>query len=153
MANSQNNFNSFTEISVSKKQNLPQNRTAFIFSNSNPNAPYSNPAYAMLNTKKDNSVFKNNQTTTVSSFKENTNNISEADVCMYSNTTDDELWIQLNNLQLTEKKLCIEIYNAVGQRVFITSLENHIHKINVCDFSAGTFLIKLGDTVQKMVIE
>ena len=148
-------FKNSDEQSV-EKLNLPTNRAAFIFGNSNKNSNYTNPAIALLSNKS-NCVFAKNieiNNTTVSSLIENNiSEIKQENVCMFSNQTEDELWVQLNNNIKMQEDLNIEIYNAEGERVYNSIVDAELHKINVCNLTAGTFLVKLGDNVQKIIIE
>jgi hypothetical protein len=72
---------------------------------------------------------------------------------MFPNLTEDELWVELDNKKIQRGDLQIEIYNANGEIVYNEKIKHNFHKINVCDFISGTFLVKLGDSVQKMIIE
>lgn len=137
-----------------EKTKLPNNRTAFIFDTKSSAPEYSNPALALVSTpnKKHIDNIKTEQAS-VSSFMENySNEIKLENICMFSNNTDDELWIQLNN-ESRLHNMNVEIYNQEGERIYNSMLADNLHKINVCNFTAGTFLVKLGDNVQKLIIE
>lgn len=119
---------------------LPMNRAAFIFCY-NKTASYKNPAENLLKI----SAAKKTTQTPVKNNSEN--------VRMFSNTTEDELWVQLDKHTIQEQELNLEIYNASGQIIYSSKIEQELHKVNVCDFSAGTFLVRLGENVQKLIIE
>ena len=127
------------------KNTLPFNRAAFIYC-------YNNSG-----------MYKNNNT--IAFYKENTNHIgtsyaqpttkeiSEENICIFSNVTEDELWVQLNNVSEEKKGLNVEIYNVSGERIYNSRIEQSPHKINLCQLTAGTFLVRMGDVVKKLVIE
>ncbi len=138
-ANAQNHKN----YKSSPEEVLPANRTAFLFCyNSIPT--YKNPATPVLIEKKSNmqSVIQNRA-----------QEKPVENVCLSSNISEDELWVETYNKKLQDQQLDLEIYNANGEMVYIKKIEQNLHKINICDFTAGTFLVKFGDNVQKMVIE
>lgn len=130
---------------ASTNEALPQNRTAFLFCYNNV-ASYKNPATEVLNQQQ-----KTTNKLTVE--KKTKDEIRKERIRMFSNITEDELWIELDNKLLQTQQLSVEIYNASGERVYNSKVEQNLHKVNVCDFTSGTFLVKLGDSVQKMVIE
>ena len=123
-------------------ESLPMNRAAFIYCYNN-SAAYSNPATAVLKAK------VNHKSTPV--LKKQT--ISSENITMFSNSTEDELWVQIKSESVHENELLVEIFDAYGVRIYNSAIQHNLHKINVCDFSAGTFLVKLGDNVRKLVIE
>lgn len=82
-----------------------------------------------------------------------TANIATDNVCIFPNRTEDELWVEVDAKKLQSNNLHLEIYNAGGEIVYRTRVQQDLNKISVCDFTAGTFLVKLGDVVQKMIIE
>ena len=123
-------------------EGMPMNRAAFIFCYNN-SAAYSNPATAVLKAK------VNHKSTPV--LKKQT--ISSENITMFSNSTEDELWVQIKSESVHENELLVEIFDAYGVRIYNSAIQHNLHKINVCDFSAGTFLVKLGDNVRKLVIE
>ena len=123
-------------------ESLPMNRAAFIYCYNN-SAAYSNPATAVLKAK------VNHKSTPV--LKKQT--ISSENITMFSNSTEDELWVQIKSESVHENDLLVEIFDAYGVRIYNSAIQQNLHKINVCDFSAGTFLVKLGDNVRKLVIE
>lgn len=125
-------------------ESLPMNRAAFIFCY-NSASEYKNPATAVLK--------KNINHVTVASEINKKQEQSDNSICMFPNTTEDELWIELDNKKVQRGDLQIEIYNANGEIVYNEKIAHNLHKINVCDFTSGTFLVKLGDSVQKMIIE
>lgn len=124
---------------------LPMNRAAFIFCYNN-GTSYKNPAAVILS-KQSKDVHR-----TTSSTSEIQNNTEEK-VCLFPNLTEDELWVELDNKKIQNKNLQLEIYNANGEIVYNTKIEQNLEKINVCDFTTGTFLVKIGDNVQKIIIE
>ena len=139
-----------------QKSGLPTNRAAFIFSNSNGSSEYTNPAVAILYTKSTNILPKTIETEAIavsSLVVNNSNKITEEDICMYPNITEDELWININNQTESTNQKSIEIYNSTGERVYHSTINANLHKISLCEFTAGTFLIKLDDNVQKIIIE
>jgi len=125
-------------------ESLPMNRAAFIFCYNNATT-YKNPADAVLS--------KNINHVTVASETNNKRQQSDNSICMFPNLTEDELWVELDNKKIQRGDLQIEIYNANGEIVYNEKIKHNLHKINVCDFISGTFLVKLGDSVQKMIIE
>ncbi|MFN8296048.1 MAG: T9SS type A sorting domain-containing protein [Chitinophagales bacterium] len=147
-------FQHFNE-QPSPKSGLPTNRAAFIFSNSSGNSEYTNPAIALLFTKNTNSLLKNTNTETVSVISSSSNPQTQESksICMYPNLTEDELWINIENEAPSANQQNVEIYNSTGERVYYSAVNTALHKINLCDFTAGTFLVKLDDNVQKIIIE
>lgn len=135
VSNAQNHSRTFTSAS----EGLPANRAAFIFCYNS--SSYKNPAEVVLNTKQATKQKIENKTT------------KAVNVRMFPNTTEDELWVQVDKNTYTSEDLNLEIYNDSGEIIYNSKVEENLHKVNVCDFSAGTFLIRLGDNVQKLVIE
>lgn len=158
-ATAQTNISKYYTFKHSNEQlfttpSLPTNRAAFIFSNSN--SEYTNPAVALLYTKSTNILPKTIETEAIavsSLVVNNSNKITEEDICMYPNITEDELWININNQTESTNQKSVEIYNSTGERVYHSTINANLHKINLCEFTAGTFLIKLDDNVQKIIIE
>lgn len=133
--------------------NLPSNRAAFIFTNSKENSTYTNPAVAVLNSKSNNSITKESENKVTSVYESIKSEILQENVSMFSNLTEDELWIKLNEKIKTPDELNVEIYNENGERLYNSRFEKNIHKINLCNLIAGSFLVKMGDVVQKIIIE
>ena len=123
-------------------EGMPMNRAAFIFCYNN-NTVVKNPATAVLKNKVTHK--------TMPVVKEQT--VSIENISMYPNSTEDELWVQIKSESVHENDLLVEIFDAYGVRIYNSAIQQNLHKINVCDFSAGTFLVKLGDNVRKLVIE
>lgn len=124
---------------------LPMNRAAFLYCYNT----------ASVNTKTVSFGSKplSSTATYADNVKKETPVVPE-NVCMFPNLTEDELWVQLNaQTKSVPTDLDVEIYNAEGMRVYHSRMEQNLHKINVCDFTSGTFLVKLGDAIQKLVIE
>lgn len=143
------------DVVSTSKTNLPQNSVAFLFSNIQPNTTYSNPAIAMLNTNgKVNHKNLIEQNVSVNSLiSTEITSLHPEDICIFANTTDDELWVQLKNNLFYKNNFNIEIYNSIGEIEYTSCIDSNLHKINLCNLSAGIYLIKLGDNVQKMIIE
>jgi len=137
--------------SAAQTNSLPQNSTAFLFNSNISNSSYSNPALAMLITKNNYTSVGKAAPVTVNAIVQK--EITSDDICMFANLTEDELWVELKNNEFLGQKPNVEIYNDCGERIYHSTIEKNLHKINVCDFTSGTFLIKLGDTAQKMIIE
>lgn len=141
----------FYSVFGKEEVKLASNRTAFIFTNSN---KYSNPAISLFNARK-NIITLNTipADASVESSLIKPEAITQEDVCMYTNVTEDELWIKLNSELKITKEVNVEIYNNTGERVYNSIFNENLHKINLCNLTAGTFLVRLDETVQKLVIE
>lgn len=142
------------KISATEMAKLPANRTAFIFLNSN--SRYTNPAFALLNTNNNPfGILKTDKSSNIASVANDDNKTTTAtseNICMFPNLTEDELWVKKNGQQ-TDENVNVEIYNEEGERVYYSKLDYNLHKINLCEFTAGTFLVKVDDAVQKLIIE
>lgn len=132
-------------IITSSGLTLPANRTAFLYCY-NSGIGYENRAIKLSNNK----VNEEKSEPLISSELQNNPDVN---ISMFPNLTQDELWVEVKDKKTKVAELNLEIYNSSGKRVYNSRIEGNLRKINVCDFTAGTFLIKLGDKVQKMVIE
>ena len=63
---------------------------------------------------------------------------------IYPNPAQDIIYIEGENIGL------VEMYNAYGQRVFI---DENVDKINVRNYPSGIYVIKVRDTMKKVVVE
>lgn len=139
------NAQSHTTLLSQNKNTLPFNRTAFIYCYNNNGIYKNNNTAAFFNTK-------TNYTSTTYT-QPVTKNITEENICIFSNVTEDELWVQLNDVSTENKNLNVEIYDVSGERIYNSRIEQSPHKINLCQLTAGTFLVRMGDVVKKLVIE
>ncbi len=138
------------EMQSINNKKLPDNRTAFLFSNNNATSTYTNPAISIL---KRNSKEKQSKASVSGFITEEKTNKTKKKIYMFSNLTQDELWVQLENKENVVEKMEIEIYNQQGEIIYQSTIQENLHKINLCDFKNGTFLVKIEDTLQKIIIE
>ncbi|MDB5228343.1 MAG: hypothetical protein JWN78_2536 [Bacteroidota bacterium] len=70
---------------------------------------------------------------------------------IYPNAKEGELWVETD---MATKGLDMEIFNSTGQGVYKTKLAESFHKVDLCNFENGKYLIKVGaQTYQLMVIQ
>lgn len=74
---------------------------------------------------------------------------SKEKIRIYPNARDGELWVETDgSLNGTD----IEIYNNAGQPVYKTKLAESFHKVDLCSYQNGKYLIKVGAQTYRLMV-
>ena len=70
---------------------------------------------------------------------------------IYPRAKEGELWVETDT---DSKGMDMEIFNSTGTPIYKTRLAESFHKVDLCSFANGRYLIKVGaQTYQLMVIQ